>query len=130
MAVINLGAFDIFTGQPPVEYTPFAYDQTQAYAIGAVFTATSFVEVFSYVNIKFKIEVAGQPAFETAPVTRVDIRPLVQLFYFPASSLFRGNGTCTVVAERIPVFRGGADGLNVNMALFYDDAVTVPSWRN
>ena len=130
MAVINLGAFDIFTGQNEVEYTPFAYDQTQAYAIGAVFTAPSFEQVYSYVTIRFKVAVAGQPEFELAPATRVDIRPDVQLFYFPASSLFRGDGDCTIVAERIPVFRGGADGLPVNMSLFYDDAVTVPSWRN
>lgn len=130
MAVINLGAFDIFTGQPAVLFTPFAYDQTLAYAIVAQFTAPSFVQIFSYVRVRFKVEVVGQPALETEPPIRVDIRPDFQLFYFPASSLFRGNGTCTVEAERIPVFRGGADGLPVNMALFYDDAVTVPSWRN
>lgn len=129
MAIVSLGQFPLFTGQPPVSYTPFGYDENLAYAIGGVFTAPSFVQVFSYVNIRFKVSVSGQPDFETAPDLRVDIRPDVQLFYFPASPLFRGSGNCTIVAERIPVFRGGADGLPVEMSLFYDDAVTVPSWR-
>lgn len=130
MAIVSLGSFALFTGQPAVVYNPFNYDQTQAYAIGAVFTAPSFVQVFSYITIKYSIAVVGQPVFETAPTFRLDIEPEVQLFYFAASSLFRGNGTCQVVAERMPVFRGGADGLPVTMELLYDDAVTVPSWRN
>lgn len=130
MAVVSLGKFELFTSQPAVQYNPFPYDQTQAYAIAAVFTAPSFVQIFSWIAIRYRIEVVGQSAFETEPAFRVDIRPLPQLFYFPASSLFRGDGDCIVEAERIPVFRGGADGLSVEMELFYDDAISVPSWRN
>lgn len=130
MAVVNLGSFPIFTGQPPVEFTSFAYDQTLAYALVAGFTASSFDTIFSFVNIQFKVAVPGQPDLELSPALRLDIRPLLQLFYFPASTLFRGSGDCSVTAERIPVFRGGADGLPVTMSIFYDDAVTVPSWRN
>lgn len=130
MVVVNLGNFDIFTSQPAVQFLPFNYDQTLAYALAAIFTAPTFTGVYSYVIIRFKIAVPGQIEFELHSDTRLDIRSDPQLFYFPASSLFRGDGTCTVEAERIPVFRGGADGLPVNMTLLYDDAVTVPSWRN
>ncbi len=129
MAVVNLGIEDLNVGELPATYTPFPYDQNLAYAIGAVFQSPDFPNIFSYCEVTFEVTVNNQPVLQLAPKTRLEIFPEVQLFYFPASPLFRGNGTCQIQVERYSFYRGGVDTVPVQLSIFYDDAITVPSWR-
>lgn len=129
MAIVDLGTNILTTGGSPIGYTPFTYDQTLAYGIGVIFSSPNFNSIFSFVRVRALINVPGQPAF--ADVTNFDLQivNVIQLFFFPASPLYRGSGTCTFFAERLPRWKGAGDGTSVSMQLLYDDAITVPSWR-
>lgn len=129
MAIVDLGTNILTTGTGPIGYTSFNYDQTLAYGIGVIFSSPNFNSIFSFVRVRALINVPGQPAF--ADVTNFDLQivNVIQLFFFPASPLYRGNGTCTFFAERLPRWKGAGDGTSVSMQLLYDDAITVPSWR-
>ena len=129
MAIIDLGTNGLITGAGPVAYTAFTYDQNSAYGIGCIFTSANFNSIFSFVRIRALINVPGQPPFIEATNYDLQILNIIQLFLFPCSPLFRGNGTVQFFAERLPRWKGAGDGTNVSLQLLYDDAITVPSWR-
>lgn len=129
MAVVDLGTRTLEVGSLPAVYDPFPYDETLAYGIGAIFASPDFDNIFSYAVVNFEIAVPSQPAFELQPSTQLEIKPGVKLFYFAASPLFRGNGTCTIIVERFSFYRGGVDTVPLTLQLLYDNAVTVATWR-
>ncbi len=128
MAIVDLGTNALATGTGPVAYTAFPYDQTLAYGIGAIFTSPNFNSIFSFVRIRAVINVPAQPAFADATNFDLSIENIIQLFFFPASPLYRGSGTVQFFAERLPRWKGAGDGTPVSLQLLYDDAITVPSW--
>ena len=129
MAIVDLGTNNLTTGGAITVYTPFSYDQTLAYGIGIVLTSSNFNSIFSFIRIRALINVPGQPAFADIRNYDIQIVNIVQQFFFAASPLYRGNGTCTFTAQRLPRWKGAGDGTTVTMQLLYDDAITVPSWR-
>lgn len=130
MAIINLGSRPLIVGASPVLFDPFFYDQTQAYMIAANISVSNVANVYSFLRARAIVNVSSQPPFYLAPYTDLEIFGGLQSFFFAASSLFRGDGTCTLEFERLPVTFGSGDTPDVNVTLFYDNAVTVNSWRN
>lgn len=128
MAIVDLGTNALTTGSTPVGYTPFTYDQTLAYGIGCIFSSPNFNSIFSFIRVRAVINVPGQPAFADVTNFDLEILNIIQLFFFPASPLYRGNGTVQFFAQRLPRWKGAGDGTDVSLQLLYDDAITVPSW--
>ena len=129
MAIVDLGTQTLTTGLNPVPYTPFAYDENLAYSIGVILTSSNFNQIFSYIRVRTLLQVPGFPAYSPIWCEEIEIIPVNQLFFFPASPLFFGSGTCQFFAERLPRWRGAGDATVCTMQLLYDDALTVPSWR-
>lgn len=129
MAIVDLGTQNMVTGLNPVAFTPFAYDQTQAYGIGCLFTSGNFNLIFSDIRIFAVITMPSFPTFYDARPIIIEINAIPQLFFWAASPLFFGSGDVTFIAERRPRWRGAGDGTPVTLQLLYDDAITVPSWR-
>ena len=129
MAIVNLGNLDLVTGFPPVAYTPFPYDATTAIGIGCIFSSSNFGNIFSFVQIRVGISAGTLPFFIDSVVYRLDIINVPQYILIPFSPLYFGNGTCTLIAERRPTFRGAGDGTQVSLNILYEDTLTVPTWR-
>ena len=100
MAIVDLGTNNLTTGGTFEVYTPFSYDQSLAYGVGIVFTSSNFNSIFSFVRIRALIDVPGQPVFADIRNYDIQIVNIVQQFFFAASPLYRGNGTCTFTAQR------------------------------
>lgn len=130
MAIINLGNRSLVVGDIPQQFDPFAFNETQAYLIAANMTVSNPNLIFSFIRIRPLVKIGSQPDLYVTPYIDLEIRPVLQSFYFPASSLFRGNGNVFFEAERIPLERGFFDTTNVDVSLFFDNAFTVNSWRN
>ena len=131
MALIDLGTQPLVIGATPVLFTPFAYDFTQAYLIGGTFTASTFNSIFSNVRVDVIISPAPNLLFYHPEPTILTIRPGLLSFFVPMSQLFLASGTATIQAERLPFVRGGADSpTTITLNLFYEDTVSVPSWRD
>lgn len=128
MAIVNLGTFNLDIGQGPYISNTFAYNQRDAYAIYAEFTSTNFGNIFSFARIYPYVFPTGGVARLIAPYLDLEIIDLPQLFYFPCSKLFDGNGDAFFYIERRSFYTGGGDGEPVNLTLTYDDAVDVRTW--
>ena len=118
MAVINLGTRSVDVGGAPQLFDPFVYSQSQAYLIAANMTVSNINNVFSFIRVRPLITVSSQPSFYVAPYTDLDIRAVLQAFYFPASSLFRGDGSVVFELERLPFSAGYGDTTSVQVTLF------------
>lgn len=130
MAIINLGNRTLVIGDIPQQFDPFAYDVKNAYLIMANMTVSNPNLVFSFIRIKPLIKITGQSDLYITPYVELEIRPVMQSFYFPASSLFGGNGNVFFEAERLPLQYGFFDTTGVSVTLTFDNANTVKSWRN
>lgn len=129
MAVVDLGTFVLNIGDNPVTYTAFPFVQTLGYGIGAIFTSPNFSNIVSFVRVRALFVVPGQPPVFWSEPLDLEVIPGIQLMLLPASSLYRGDGTIELTAERRSFWTGGGDGTPLTMQLLYDDAVTTPTWR-
>lgn len=129
MALVDLGTFPLNTGAPFIAYPPFTYDQNTAIGLGCIFTSTDFNNIFSSVELRTFLTPTGIPSFIESTKYPLDIINVIQVVLIPFSPLYFNSGTCSILARRIPTFRGAGDGTPVSLQLIYDDAVTVPSWR-
>lgn len=131
MAIVNLGNFPLIIGGATQAYTPFAFDTTLAYLIAGQFAVADFDAIFSRVRLRFLLQITPTFSFYHPEVQTLDILPGVVSFWIPMSGLFLNNGTCTIEATRLSNRYGGADNAPViGLTLFYEDTITVPSWRN
>lgn len=130
MAIINLGTRNVQVGGATQQFDPFVFDQTQAYLMVANMAVANVNNIFSFIRFRTLIDIPGQPDFYITPYVDLEIRPVLQGFYFPASSLFRGSGNVLFEIERLPFTRGYGDIVSVDVSLFFDNAFTVNSWRN
>lgn len=130
MAILNLGTRSPQVGATPVQFDPLIYNEKDAYIIYMTMTIANIDSVYSYVQIKPLISPTNEPSFYLAPYLDFEIRQERQSFYLPCSSLWSGNGTCVFELERIPFVAGFGDTISVDINLFYDNAVSVRSWRN
>lgn len=129
MAIVDLGTQPLFVGGSPTAYAGFPYDATTAIGIGIVFSSPNFSNIFSRIQLRVSLISSGLPVFIDAQPYNIDVLNVIQIQLIPFSPLYFGNGTCILIAERIPFWRGAGDGTPLSMNLLYDDAVTVPSWR-
>lgn len=130
MAIVSLGTFPIVTKGLEVFYNPFSYNRRRAYGIYVLCTSSAFNNIFSYLRIRAQIEPNNLTPFRVSNTYELEIVPNLQFFFLPMSRLFDRNGDCTLLVERLPVFRGGGDRTEVTVELSYDDDVDVPSWRD
>lgn len=130
MAIINLGTRSVQTGGAVQQFDPFAFNETQAYLIAANMAVSNIANIFSFIRVRPLIDISGQPDFYITPYVDLEIRQVLQGFYFPASSLFRGSGNVIFEIERLPFSRGYGDVVSVDVTLLFDNAFTVNSWRN
>jgi len=130
MAIVSLGVFPVPTNGLEIAYAPFAYNARRAYGIYVLCTSNGFNNIFSFLRIRAQIEPNGETPFRVNDPYELDIVPNLQFFFLPMSRLFGGNGDCTLLLERKPVFRGGGDRTDITVELSYDDGQDVPSWRD
>lgn len=128
MAIVSLGTLDLSIGQGFYQYQPFAYRDRDAYIIYADFSTPNFSSIFSFIRIIPYIEPSGGTPRLLATYIDLEVLNVPQMFYFPTSRLFNGNGNCTFYVERISRYTGGGEGQTVNLSLSYDDNLTVNTW--
>ena len=129
MALVDLGTSDLVLGQGYYIYDPFDYRQRDAYAIYATFNSSNFSNVFSFIRIYGYITPTGELPRLVSHYIDLEVWALPQLFYFPMSSLFDGNGTIEFYVERRSFYAGGRDGVDISLNLAYDDQISTPTWR-
>ena len=130
MALVDLGTRSLQVGNVPSIYDPFPFLRTDAYLFGAVFNIQNLANIFSDITIRFLIDIPGLPDFLAPEPIRLEIVPVLSTFYYPFSPLFQGDGEASIIVERNSFIRGTGDADSlVSLNLFYDDAVTVPTWR-
>ena len=128
MASVILGTFDLFIGQGPYITNPFSYRDRDAYAIYAVFTSSNFSNLYSFVRIYPFISPSGGVSRFISSYIDLEILNTPQLFYFPCSTLFDGDGDVSFYCERRSYYTGGGEGELVNLTISYDDALSVRTW--
>ena len=130
MAIVALGSLPMVVGALPSVFQPFNYDQNLAYSGFALFTVDNINNIFSRIQIRGLINIPGLPAYLADEIVELPITATPVSFYYPFSPLMLGNGSCTFIAERLSNIRGTAESDSaVTLSLFYEDAITVPSWR-
>lgn len=129
MTIVDLGTFNMVTGAGPVTFASFPYNQNRAYALNVVMTSADFNQIFSYIRIQPYVMPNGSNPFLLNDATELEIVQPNQLFYFPCSSLFNGNGDVEFRAQRLPRWRGAGDANPMTLQLTYDDSLFTGSWR-
>lgn len=130
MAIINLGTKNPMVGGGSEQFDPLIYDERFAYFIYADMTVANIANVFSYIQVKPLITPTNESSFYLTPYSNLEIRNAIQGFYLPASTLFNGSGTCVFEVERLPLTSGYGDTTLLDVTLYYDNALTVKSWRS
>ena len=129
MIIVDLGTFTLNVGDNPTMYTPFSFVQSQGYGVGAIFTTPNFSNILSFVRVRPRFIVPGQPPVFSADAYDLEVFPGIQLMLIPASTLYRGDGTIELFADRRSFWTGGGDGTPLSMQLLYDDDLSTPTWR-
>lgn len=130
MAILDLGTKSLSVGGGSEQFDPLLYDVKNAYIIYADIVIANIANVFSFIRIKPLITPNNEPSFYLNPSVDLEIISGLQGFYFPASSLFNGNGVCVFEAERLSLSAGYGDTTSVTLNLFYDNAISAKTWRN
>ena len=129
MPIIDLGTNSLEVGGNPGIYIPISFKDDKAYLIKGLFTSSSFNNIFSYVRIRAKLSIPGQPVFWAATFVELEILPEPFSFFYPFSSLYDGAGTAQFFAERVSFrpffFRGEA---TATLKLFYDNKKDTATW--
>lgn len=128
MAIVDLGNLPLVIGQLPAVFNPINFRDRDAYILFASFNTDNFDNVFSFVRVRWFIEVTGQPGYFDSRMIDLDILDTPQCLFFAASELYDGNGTMTPFAERRSFYVAGDDGVSVNMNLTWEDSVNVRTW--
>ena len=130
MAIVDLGTLDPRVGMGRMPFDPIPFVQSSAYGIGFNISVANESSIFSFLRVWFFVSVSGQPSFYDSDTFDIPIKNGIQLVKFPCSGLYRGDGTISPTIERIAFAAGAGDGQIITVNALYDDASTVPSWRN
>lgn len=131
MAIVGLGVRELIVGQTPALFLPFNYRQRRAYCFFGFLEIDNPSMVFSRLLISAQITSNRPTPFYGDLVKEIAIRQGGFSFFYPFSSLYGSNGSCSFEVARLSNIRGTSDSeTSVSLSLEYDDDVFVQSWRN